>query len=59
MTVDREASMLSLAIVLTIVSAALFGISIGLACYVIATKIREARQSSESNANTAENASAP
>lgn len=51
--------MLSLAIVLTIVSAALFGISIGLGCYVITTKIREARQSSESNASTAENASAP
>ena len=51
--------MLSLAIILTIVSAALFGISIGLACYVIATKIREARQGSGASANTAENAGAP
>ena len=51
--------MLSLAIVLTIVSAALFGISIGLACYVIATKIREARQGSGASANTTGNASTP
>ena len=51
--------MLSLAIILTIVSAALFGISIGLAGYVITTKVREARYGSGSGANTAENASAP
>ena len=38
--------MLSLAIILTIVSAALFGIGIALSCYVIATKIRETRCSS-------------
>ena len=36
--------MLFLAIILTIVSAICFGVSIGLTCYVIATKIREARQ---------------
>ena len=59
MTVGREALMLFLAIILTIVSAALFGISIGLGCYVIATKIREARYSAGPGANTAENASAP
>ena len=50
--------MLFLAIILTIVSAALFGIGIGLGCYVIATKIREARRGSGAHANTIENASA-
>ena len=44
--------MLFLAIILTIVSAALFGIGIGLACYVIAVKIRETRQRSVPGAIT-------
>ena len=51
--------MLSLAIILTIVCAVMFGVGIGLGCYVIATKIREARYSSGASADTAENASAP
>ncbi len=60
-TIDagREALMLSLAIILTIVCAVMFGVGIGLAGYVIATKIREARYSSGASANTAENASTP
>ncbi len=44
--------MLFLAIILTIVSAALFGIGIGLSCYVIAIKIRENRQRSGPRAIT-------
>ena len=58
MTVGREALMLFLAIILTIASTIMFGVGIGLACYVIATKIREARYSAGPGANTAENASA-
>ena len=51
--------MLFLAIILTIVSAALFGIGIGLACYVIAVKIRETRQRSGPGAITTDSAADP
>ena len=51
--------MLFLAIILTIASAALFAIGIGLSCYVIATKIREARQRSGPGAITTDSAADP
>ena len=54
-----KAFMLSLAIILTIVSAALFGMGIGLSCYVIATKIRETRQRSGLGAITTDSAADP
>ena len=55
----REALMLSLAIVLTIVSAILFFSGLGIGGYVIVTKIRETRRDPGSNARTAENLSTP
>ena len=54
-----EVPMLSLAIILTIVSAVLFFGGLGLGGYVIVTKIREARHHPGSNARTAENPSTP
>ena len=51
--------MLSLAIILTIVSALLFFGGLGLAGYVIVTKIRETRHKPGSSAGTAENLSTP
>ena len=58
-TVGREVLMLYLAILLTIVSAVLFAAGFGLAGYVIATKIREHRQSSASNTKPADSPSIP
>ena len=51
--------MLVLAIILTIVCAALFGSGFVLGGWVLITKIRETRQSSDSKANAAENPSTP
>ena len=51
--------MLSLAIILTIVSAVLIFGGLGLAGYVVVTKIRETRHNPSSNAGTAETPSTP
>ena len=51
--------MLSLAIILTIVSAILFFGGLGIGGYVIVTKIRETRRNPGSNARTAENLFTP
>ncbi len=51
--------MLSLAIILTVVSAVLFFGSLALAGYVIVTKIRETRHGPASDAGTVENPSTP
>ena len=58
-TAGREVFMLYLAILLTIISAVLFVAGFGLAGYVIATKIREARQRSTSNAKPTDSPSIP
>ena len=51
--------MLALAIIMTIATAALFAMGLGLAAFVILTKIREYRENSNANATSGDNPVSP
>ena len=55
LTVGSEFTMLALAIIMTIVAAALFAMGLGLAGFVILTKIREYRQGANADTRSGDN----